>query len=98
MKAISAILLIYILGLIFVPCTDAHADSNPNTTIEIVHAADEHADLCSPFCFCDCCQTLSHQAKYFHFDNYFDQVSMILPNNQYGERICILPHWRPPIT
>ena len=98
MKAISAILSIYLLGLIVVPCTDVHAISNPNITIEIVNALDQHVDLCSPFCFCDCCQSLSHQAKYYLFANYIDQVSMIMPYNQYGERIFIFPHWRPPMS
>ena len=42
-------------------CTDGCDDEHELTEYELVYhnADDHHADTCSPFCGCSCCQTLS---------------------------------------
>ena len=65
MKILAYILSIYILILTFVPCSDVHWDADDYSHISLIQQQDNHnhqdneIDLCSPFCFCNCCQTLS---------------------------------------
>ncbi len=59
MKFLAFILSIYIFGLNLAPCADyVGSDSDANTEISL-STGDNHqhqdADLCSPFCICQCC-------------------------------------------
>ncbi|HKJ40604.1 MAG TPA: DUF6660 family protein [Sunxiuqinia sp.] len=62
MKTVAFIFSLIILSMALLPCTDVHADATHGNGV--VAVADEHhsaedMDLCSPFCFCNCCQTIS---------------------------------------
>ncbi|WP_438710982.1 DUF6660 family protein [Aquimarina muelleri] len=59
MKFFVVILSVYFLGLSFIPCEDAVVE-NTSMDQEVVEYLDKstdnhHADLCSPFCSCQCC-------------------------------------------
>jgi len=61
LKFFVVILALYVVGLTVMPCSDVYAVENPQTSITIM--ADNHndyheMDMCSPFCFCTCCQSL----------------------------------------
>jgi len=58
MKILNIILSIYIIILTAYPCADKHNDvlvKSSNTSSQHNHSHDEEADLCSPFCVCNCC-------------------------------------------
>lgn len=61
MKYMAVILSVYVLVLTAMPCNDVHAANTNSVSIELTkqnpNPAND-ADLCSPFCFCHCCQTL----------------------------------------
>jgi hypothetical protein len=97
MKLFSAILAIYIMGLLLVPCADLHAENGSEISyIKIPEKHQDHFDTCSPFCFCNCCQTLSQPALYYYF-NHFDTVTgttvHVINTPEYSVSI---PFWRPP--
>jgi hypothetical protein len=58
LKLITGILFIYLIVLITTPCVDIHPESNFQH-IELSQSTTggehHHADLCSPFCTCNCC-------------------------------------------
>ena len=59
-KVTSAILSVFFLGLILFPCTDEVEGDNCGTEIHFHMGDQDHqadADLCTPFCHCNCCQT-----------------------------------------
>jgi len=69
-KIFSVILSLYIFGLIAVPCSDTHGEiAEHATTFDLADHQHQHAegDLCSPFCFCNCCQTLTPPAQFVDF-------------------------------
>ncbi len=60
-KFLAVILSIYILGLSLLTCNDSLVHDASNPDIVNVISLDDHsdssmADLCSPFCSCQCCQ------------------------------------------
>lgn len=62
MKYIAVILSVYVMVLTAMPCLDVHAANTNSVSLELVKTSPNQAndvDLCSPFCFCHCCQTLS---------------------------------------
>lgn len=62
MKYIAVILSVYVMALTAMPCTDVHAADTNSASLELLVQNQNHTnivDLCSPFCFCHCCQTLS---------------------------------------
>ncbi|WP_282635991.1 DUF6660 family protein [Sphingobacterium thalpophilum] len=58
MRLIVFILIAYILGLSFVPCSDTDPRIE-ETTVEMQlshsHTHEEDTDACSIFCYCNCC-------------------------------------------
>lgn len=97
MKVFSAIMAIYILGLMFAPCVDAHAEDNSEEPqIESIDTHENHIDTCSPFCFCDCCQTISQPAIY----NYFSHFEILTGTSVHfitaPEFSVPVTLWRPP--
>ena len=63
MKVLSIIFSFYILGLSLVPCADGIQSDQLEIEIAIHQDHDEgedhtHSDGCSPFCHCNCCQTV----------------------------------------
>lgn len=72
MRYLTIILTIYSLLLTVVPCTDAHSVVQKSDVSEMVQSTDNIndilLDICSPFCACACCQTLTEVYTYsFNF-------------------------------
>ena len=66
-KFLSVILLILMTTLSGFPCEDGHNDSCKEThTHTSDNGGEDDSDMCSPFCICQCCQTLAIVAN---FDN-----------------------------
>jgi hypothetical protein len=96
MKVFSAILSIYMFALLFVPCADIYAG---NISTEINSVAESHShdfDTCSPFCFCDCCQTVSQPAIYNSFSYFASLIGTTIPHIQASEYSIPVSFWRPP--
>ncbi len=99
MKFFVVILSMYVLGLTVMPCFDAHSAVKSQSDITIVidnQNGHESIDLCSPFCFCTCCQSLFE----FSFEEFIlprpdgiDQFSDFIEKNQKSPTISF---WRPP--
>lgn len=97
MKLVSAIMAIYILGLIIVPCADVHAEYDSNKAgVQLIDTHENHVDTCSPFCFCDCCQIVS-QPEYHSFTtpsiNLFESLVTFYQASEFSIPITF---WRPP--
>ena len=62
MRFTAFVFSIYIFALALMPCSD-NADHSHNGDNQIAitqthsDTAEHHADMCSPFCLCQCCQT-----------------------------------------
>ena len=57
---IAALLAVYMVALVFVPCADAcdtHAHEIPFTAGTAQDHHEEDNNLCSPFCICSCCNS-----------------------------------------
>jgi len=54
---ITALLSVYLLVLMVMPCSDAHTQMGGNTTTHFSKADShhDHTDLCTPFCVCSGC-------------------------------------------
>ncbi|WP_147271957.1 DUF6660 family protein [Marinilabilia salmonicolor] len=62
MKYLAVILSMYVMVLTAIPCNDVHAANTNSVSLELSEQSPNQTndvDLCSPFCFCHCCQTLS---------------------------------------
>ena len=87
------------LGLTVIPCMDVHAiDNEQSLSTIITESQDEHndLDLCSPFCYCSCCQTLFEDSSQgsvlsepLGFKVFIFTLEMEVLDSQ-------LPLWRPP--
>jgi hypothetical protein len=62
MKLFATILSIYIMFFAFMPCEDSHIADNDCYNLTQQDNNEEHDndfEICSPFCFCNCCHTLT---------------------------------------
>lgn len=64
MKIINFILSIYLVALSCLPCADMEESSLSHLSSEIAqnhegHTHDKESDLCSPFCSCNCCGSIT---------------------------------------
>jgi len=76
-KYAAMILSVYIVVLTAMPCNDIHAINSNNIALELSEQnanQTNDVDLCTPFCFCHCCQTLS-------FPSFYNVVLTILAEN-----------------
>ncbi len=97
MKLISAIIAIYIIGLLLVPCCDVHAENDlDNPKIEIKDLHENHIDTCSPFCVCDCCQSLSHPGFNHYFSYFSSLIGVVIPHIYRCPLSAPIDLWRPP--
>lgn len=59
MKIFAFLLSLFFMALTVVPCSDAASGFGDKVCVaEDVHleqSQDEHTDLCTPFCVCNCC-------------------------------------------
>lgn len=98
MKYIAVILSVSVMVLTAMPCNDVHADTN-SASLELSEQSQNHTsdvDLCSPFCFCNCCQTLSFPSYY---DGFLSEIKVLTLNIPFKESIFSNPVssiWQPP--
>jgi len=99
MKLFAIILSVYVIALTAMPCFDVHSADTNSFSIEISQQGNNQfndVDLCSPFCYCNCCQVLSSP-------NIIDNLKSTLISSEFIFRIVeqIYPNptvsfWRPP--
>jgi len=104
MKHATSLLSLYILALAFVTCSDSILDSIEMDTAQYAenekHSHSEGTDLCSPFCFCQCCQST---ADVFHFSSFELSAEIILLNDISSEmhffsQEVLISLYQPPIV
>jgi hypothetical protein len=102
LKTLSYILAILFIILACFPCMDEDICMDEQkagiafTTADHDHT-DHEADLCSPFCICNCCRTQINQPLYFFFD--VKKAGFSSPNfPELHAAISAVPHniWQPP--
>lgn len=97
MKIFSVAMSIYILGLMFVPCADVHAEIiSDNINIHLLSEHNNNIDLCTPFCICDCCQKISQPVINNYFTCFFTLIETTVPFIQTSEYSVPITLWRPP--
>jgi hypothetical protein len=99
MKILALILSIYVIALTAMSCPDVQVVESESNSIEILQQSQYHTeniDLCSPFCFCNCCQTLSHP-EYLEIV-LVEQIaySLIVPLIENNIPNPVISFWRPP--
>ncbi|WP_130308488.1 DUF6660 family protein [Ancylomarina subtilis] len=99
MKYIAVILSVYVMVLTAMTCNDnITADTNsasfelskqsPNQTNDV--------DLCSPFCFCQCCQTLSFPSLFnISFINLVE-ITLDIKYKEFTFPSPVASIWQPP--
>lgn len=101
MRLFSSILIIIIMAIHLVPCSDAYALAKKNTDTEFVKkGADqqhEKSDECSPFCSCSCCAIPSIAQSRLTITLHPPFFPPHYPEYPRGNFIDIsLPIWQPP--
>lgn len=97
MRLFSVLISFYILGLMFVACTDVHAENNHHKQVyEAIDLHEHHIDACSPFCFCDCCQTICQPEFYLVLTPALTFTVELNSYLTYSEYTIYFPFWRPP--
>ncbi len=79
MKFLAFALSLYFLALVVYPCADTVMDCKDIRT-EISFDYDhtqvsDHSELCSPLCFCPCCQMYVDHFELLHYDFFQDSYS-----------------------
>ena len=98
MKYIAAILLVYVMVLTAMPCNDVHAATN-SASIELTEQNQNQTndvDLCSPFCFCHCCQTLSFTSFLDGLLSDVEEVTLNIPFKESRFSNLLSSIWQPP--
>jgi hypothetical protein len=99
MKSLAIIISVYILALTAIPCADVHAADTHSVSVELLEQSNNHSsdvDLCSPFCFCNCCQTLSQTTTFNTTQVIFAGFDIATPVLVQNEMECTITFWRPP--
>jgi hypothetical protein len=99
MKFPAIILSVYILVLTAFPCADHHISDNSIASVEFLEQGTHHSgdvDLCSPFCFCTCCQTqVQTTENNICRVNFTGEILATVSPDQ-NEINFTSFHWRPP--
>ncbi|WP_343559330.1 DUF6660 family protein [Sphingobacterium sp.] len=105
MRVIVFILITYILGLSFVPCSDANMRSEVTVMETQLNEPHDHredtSDSCSIFCYCNCCSGNITVFEYqlpkiegipisIYFDNRMPVLDIPISSNYFGTI------WQPP--
>ncbi|MDF2517246.1 MAG: hypothetical protein K0R59_2542 [Sphingobacterium sp.] len=105
MRVIVFILITYILGLSFVPCSDANIRSEVTAMETQLNEPHKHSeetnDSCSIFCYCNCCSGNITVFEYqlpkiegipisIYFDNRMPVLDIPISSNYFGTI------WQPP--
>jgi len=99
MKYIAVILSVYVMALTAIPCNDVYTANANFASLELSEQIPNQTndiDLCSPFCFCQCSQTLLFTS---YFNVPFINLVEINLNIKYKEPTYSSPissFWQPP--
>lgn len=97
MKLLTVILSIYVMILTFMPCADANtADTDCYSIAQQDHEHSDDIEICSPFCFCNCCQTLTQTSNYIIPKVNMPGIKVITPMLVQNEIESTILFWRPP--
>ena len=80
------------------PCIDDHISQYESSGIEItsIDLNESHIDLCSPFCFCQCCQTYSRPEIQLNFSKISRGIPQVIRASLENQTIFTISHWHPP--
>ena len=99
MRYLSLILVLSVLIAVIVPCNDRIEEGSLESSECFDGNCDEdheeHKDLCSPFCTCNCCQTNVDDIALFKLHANTDVEQQTLPVNFFHSRIAF-SIWEPP--
>lgn len=99
MKYVTVILSMYVMVLTAIPCNDVHASNSNSVTLELSEQSQNHTnnvDLCSPFCFCHCCQTLFFPSFFsISFTNLVEST-LDVKLKEYSFSSPVASIWQPP--
>lgn len=103
MKLLAFSLSLFFMVLTMVPCNDAAKGLSEkvcqNQDLHLEQSQDQHADLCSPFCVCNCCgMTLSvSQINTLLPEHNEVVIKDVLPERKYHHKILHPAGiWQPP--
>jgi len=99
MKSLAFIISVYVLVLTAIPCADNHATETNIVSMELLEQdQNQHndVDLCSPFCFCNCCQTHSQPARYNTYQVNLVSSTIAMAYLYQNEINYTFSFWRPP--
>jgi hypothetical protein len=99
MKFIAVILSVYIMVLTAMPCDDVYAANTNSASLELVKQSPNQTndiDLCSPFCFCHCCQTLSFLSFFCISNVNLVKITLDIKLKEPAFSSPIAPIWQPP--
>lgn len=99
MKYLTVILSIYIMILTCMPCADAYTTNIDCYSIEQQDHEQEHSndiEICSPFCYCNCCQTLTQTSTFVIPKVNIPGVKVKTPMLVQNELESTIMFWRPP--
>ena len=99
MKLLALILSFYVIALTAIPCSDFRAVDTESISIENIQESGDHSveiDLCSPFCFCNCCQMLDQPDLHSFSQIDFFTNKLFVPNLVQNEKTILILFWRPP--
>jgi hypothetical protein len=100
MKILALILSIYVTALTAFPCDDNHAfESSSSVQLVLAEQNQDHSDdvdSCTPFCFCNCCQTLSQTSIFSSFQVNLEGFEISIPELVQNDTECTITFWRPP--
>jgi hypothetical protein len=101
MKYLSLIFSIYILYLVSVPCVDdpLHICSkiSEQTSDQAPISHPDHADACSPFCVCSCCNVMVTISPVTIINQpYFSFQRSLVPESSTFISSFSLTFWQPP--
>ena len=99
MKLIAIILSIYVLVLTAIPCTDTHISESSSVSVELSehsHNQFDNIDSCTPFCYCNCCQSISLISVYNNQIISFSTIELEFPILVQAEIGQLKTFWKPP--
>ena len=96
MKLFAVILAILFFNLSVFPCSEEENEADQDRGM-VVEADDaDEMDLCSPFCFCQCCHIQSEYLTYFTV-KFIHPYSVKMPETDVFDIVGFIPSsWHPP--
>ena len=81
------------------PCNDVHIANTNSVSFELVKESPYQTndlDLCSPFCFCQCCQTLSLASIFNILSIHLLEMTLNIESKTTSFSSPVVSIWQPP--